>query len=59
MEEVEFPVLSLLGDEKHRNMSGALFGMNLFVLFYGIVCELAVRTDQSPQKIDSRHANLE
>ena len=24
-----------------------------------IECELAVRTDQSPQKIDSRHANLE
>ena len=59
VEEVEFPVLSLLGDEKHKNMSGALFGMNLFVLFYGIICELAVRTDQSPQKIDSRHANLE
>ena len=24
-----------------------------------IECELAARTDQSPQKIDSRHANLE
>ena len=56
---VEFPVLSLLGDKKHKNMSSALFAMNIFALFYGLVCELAARLSQSPQEIDSRHANIE
>jgi len=59
IEGIEFPVLSLLGDKEHKNMSGALFGMNIFILFYGLVCELVARTGQSPQKIDSRHANIE
>lgn len=59
IEDVQFPVLSILGDEKHKNMSGALFAVNTFVLFYGIICELAARTGQSPAEIDSRHANLE
>ena len=58
-EEGEFPVFSLLGDEKHKNTSGALFGMNIFALFYGIVCELAARRGQSPKRIDSRQANIE
>jgi len=59
VEDVNFPILSLLGDEKHKNMSGALFGMNVFALFYGLICELVVRTNQSPERIDSRHANLQ
>ena len=59
IEGIEFPVLSLLGDGEHKNMSGALFGMNIFAFFYGLICELAVRTGQSPQEIDSRHANIE
>ncbi|MBE0479049.1 SIS domain-containing protein [Candidatus Aerophobetes bacterium] len=58
-ESVHFSVLSLLGDKKHKNMSGALFGMNIFVLFYGIVCELVARTSKSPEEIDLRHANIE
>lgn len=59
IEKVNFPVFALLGDEEHKNTSGALFGMNLFALFYGLVCELAERTGQSPKEIDSRHANIE
>jgi len=59
IEGIEFPVLSLLGDEEYKNMSGALFGMNIFALFYGLVCELVARTGQSPPNIDSRHANIE
>lgn len=59
IEGIEFPVLSLLGDEEHKNMSGALFGMNIFALFYGLVCELVAKTGQSPPEIDSRHANIE
>jgi len=59
IEDIEFPVFSLLGDEEHKNTSGALFGMNIFALFYGLICELAARTGQSPQEIDSRHANIE
>jgi len=57
--QVKFPVFSLLGDEAHKNMSGALLGMNLFVFFYGVICELVARTHQSPVQIDARHANIE
>jgi len=57
--EVTFPVFSLLGDEAHKNMSGALWGMNLFVFFYGVICELVARTGQSSAQIDARHANIE
>lgn len=59
VEKLEFPVLSFLGEEEHKNTSGALFGLNMFVLFYGLVCELAARTNQSPHQIDLRHANIE
>lgn len=59
IEDIEFPVFSLLGDEEHKNTSGALFGMNIFAFIYGLVCELIARTAQSPQQIDSRHANIE
>ena len=56
---IEFPVLSLIGDGEHSNLSGALFSMNIFALFYGMICELIVRTNQSWRDIDSRHANIQ
>lgn len=55
----KFPALSALGDEEHANLSGALFGINTFLFFYGLICDLAVRTKQTPSEIDSRHANIE
>ncbi len=59
IEQINFPIFALLGDEEHKNTSGALFGINLFALFYGLICELAKRTGQSPKEIDLRHANIE
>lgn len=55
----KFPALSVLGDEEHANLSGALFGINTFLFFYGLICDLALRTKQTPGQIDSRHANIE
>ncbi len=55
----KFPALSALGDEEHANLSGALFGINTFLFFYGLICDLVVRTKQNPSEIDSCHANLE
>jgi len=58
-EKSKFKILALIGDEKYKNLSGALFGFNLFILSYGVVCELIKRTGQSSSQIDLRHANLE
>ena len=58
-EDIDFANFSLLGDEAHSNMSGALFGMNIYLYFYGLVCELAKATRQTSKQIDSRHANIE
>ena len=55
----KFLALSALGDEEHANLSGALFGMNVFLFFYGLIFDLVVRTRQTPSEIDSRHANIE
>lgn len=54
-----FQASSVLGDEEHANLSGALFGVNIFLFFYGLICDLVVRTSQTPSQIDSRHANIE
>ena len=55
----KFLALPVLGDERHANLSGALFGINTFLFFYGLICDLAVRTKRTPSEIDSRHANIE
>ena len=55
----KFPALSALGDEEHANLSGALFGINAFLFFYGLICDLVLRAKQTPSQIDSRHANIE
>ena len=57
--DIDFASFSLLGDEEHKNMSGALFGLNIYLFFYGLICELAEATGQTPKQIDSRHANIE
>ncbi len=56
---IDFANFSLLGDEAHSNMSGALFGLNIYLFFYGLICELAEITGQTPQQIDLKHANVE
>jgi len=57
--DIDFAHFSSLGDEEHKNMSGALFGLNIYLFFYGLICELAEVIGQTPKQIDSRHANIE
>ena len=57
--DIDFTNFSLLGDEEHSNMSGALFGLNIYLFFSGLICELTDVTGQTPRQIDSRHANIE
>jgi len=57
--DIDFTNFSLLGNEAHKNMSGALFGLNIYLFFYGLICEIAKVTEQTPRQIDSRHANIE
>jgi len=56
---IDFTNFSLLGDETHSNISGALFGLNIYLFFYGLICKLIGSTGQTPKQIDSRHANIE
>ncbi|MGQ9617288.1 MAG: SIS domain-containing protein [Spirochaetota bacterium] len=58
-DDVSFDVLSLMGDEKNQNFLGALFGFNIYILFYTIVLMLARRLGETPESIDRRHANLQ
>lgn len=58
-DDVSFDILSLMGDENNQNFLGALFGFNIYVLFYAIVLLLARRLNETPESIDRRHANLQ
>jgi len=55
----KFPVMSVLGDGKHTQLSGTLFGVSTFLFLHGICCELAIRMKRTVEEIDERHANLE
>ncbi len=57
--DIDFANFSSLGDGEHKNMSGALFGLNIYLFFYGLICKLAKIAGQTPQQIDARHANIE
>ena len=58
-ERVEYRVLSNIGDLKNQNFLGALFGFNIFILFYTIIIMLAERLGESADSINERHANLQ
>lgn len=58
-DDVSFDVLYLMGDENNQNFLGALFGFNIYILFYTIILMLARRLDETPESIDRRHANLQ
>jgi 6-phospho-3-hexuloisomerase len=57
--DVDFKALSRIGDLGNQNFLGALFGYNIFVLFYTIVIMLAERLGESGDSINARHANLQ
>jgi len=58
-EELDFPVLSAIGDKKHQNLSGILFGYNMYVLFYALIIKIIELQGESPESIDGRHATLQ
>ena len=58
-ESVEYQVLSKIGDLQNQNFLGALFGFNIFILFYTIIIMLAEKLGESADSINERHANLQ
>jgi 6-phospho 3-hexuloisomerase len=59
VENHKYPALSILGDRTHSEMYGTMFFVITYALLQGICIEIAMRTNQTPDLIDSRHANLE
>ena len=58
-EGVRFTALSGIGEKKHENLSGTLFGFNMYVLFYTLVIMIAQQRGETAESIDARHQNLQ
>ena len=58
-ESVNFRALARIGDLQNQNFLGALFGFNIFILFYAIIIMLAEKLGESAGSINARHANLQ
>lgn len=58
-ENVDYRVLKNIGDLKNQNFLGALFGFNIFVLFYTLVIMIAEQLGETADSINARHANLQ
>ena len=58
-EGVSFNALSSIGEKKHENLSGTLFGFNMYVLFYTLVIMIAQQRGETAESIDNRHQNLQ
>jgi 6-phospho-3-hexuloisomerase len=54
-----FKALARIGDLQNQNFLGALFGFNIFILFYAVILILAERLGESAESINARHANLQ
>jgi 6-phospho-3-hexuloisomerase len=57
--DISFDGLAPIGDKSNQNLLGALFGFNIYILFYTIVIELAEKKGETPDSINVRHANLQ
>jgi 6-phospho-3-hexuloisomerase len=55
----DFKALGSIGDSNNQNLLGALFGFNIYVLFYTIVIMLSGEKKETPDSINARHANLQ
>ena len=53
------PSFAPMGGVDARNVRGAVFGMNIYVLSYALVLTVARLRGETPESIDARHANLE
>ena len=58
-EGVNFSALSAIGDTKNQNLLGLLFGINIYTFFYSIIIMIANEKGETPNSINSRHANLQ
>jgi 6-phospho-3-hexuloisomerase len=58
-DNVSFEGLAPIGDKKNQNLLGALFGFNIYILFYTLIIELAKKREETPDSINVRHANLQ
>ncbi len=58
-DDVDFVELSNIGDVRHGNLSGALFGIALYVTIYALIVILMARWGEDAEKFDRRHANLQ
>ena len=58
-EHVKYSVLSKIGNLENQNFLGALFGFNIYILFYTIITMLAENLGESADSINARHANLQ
>ena len=58
-EGVNFSALSAIGDTKNQNLLGLLFGLNIYTFFYSIIIMIANEKGETPNSINSRHANLQ
>ena len=56
---VDFRALARIGDLQNQNFLGAVFGFNIFILFYTIIIVLAEKLGESADSINARHANLQ
>lgn len=57
--DIELSALSDIGDKNNQNLLGALFGFNIYVLFYTLIIMLAKELKETPESISKRHANLQ
>ena len=57
--DISFSGLAAIGDKHNQNLLGALFGFNIYILFYTLVAMLAKEKNESPDSINTRHANLQ
>ncbi|MGC8778696.1 MAG: SIS domain-containing protein [Candidatus Caldatribacteriaceae bacterium] len=58
-EKIDFRQLAKIGDVRHGNFSGALFGMALYVIIYTLVSILMDHWGETAESFDARHANLQ
>lgn len=58
-EGLDFRWLGKISDVRHGNLSGALFGMALYVIIYALISILMEQWGENAESFDARHANLQ
>jgi D-arabinose 5-phosphate isomerase GutQ len=58
-ERTDIAALRFLGTGENQNVLGAVFGFNLYILFYTLVAMIAETRGESAESINARHANLQ